>query len=51
VDERDKPPKLFGCDSLNNLEILLVIEKLDKIYQKKLVILPKFLGENRAVSY
>jgi len=36
---------------LNTLEILLVFEKLDKIYIKKLVILPQFLGKNRAVSY
>jgi len=34
---------------LNNLEILLVIEKLDKIYQNIGHFTPIF-GENRAVS-
>jgi len=36
--------------SLNNLEILLVIEKLKK-FIKKLVILLQFFSENRAASY
>jgi len=35
------PPKIW-LHPLNNLEILLIIEKLNKIYKKKLVILPNF---------
>jgi len=49
LDGRDKPPNNW-LHLVNNLEILLIIKKLDRII-KKLVILLQFLGKNRAVSY
>jgi len=43
-------PQIIWLHPLNNLEILLVIEKLDKIYQKIGHFAP-ILDKNRAVSY